>query len=106
MKNIDIHQEFGLHLKTIRKSKVLTQEDLGEKCGLTPQYIGVIERGGKNPPLATLYRIAKALEVTPAQLLAIPKLAVSDYDKICSLVSETPKKKQKMILTAVRAMVK
>ena len=88
MANLDIHVLFGKHLQSIRKAKGLTQEDLGEKCGLTSQYMGVIERGGKNPPLATLYRIAQALQITPAQLLAIPELADNNFDKILALIDK------------------
>ena len=105
MAEIDKHRLFGEHLKKIRKSRGLTQENLAEKCGVTHQYIGLIETGRKNPGLDLLFRLSKNLDITPAQILAIPELADSTTDKLLALVSESSKKKQKMILTAVRAMV-
>lgn len=59
--------------KTIRHKRLameLTQEALAEKADLHWTYIGGIERGERNLSLINIVRIARALEVTPARLLA------------------------------------
>ena len=57
-------------LKTLRETKGLTQEALARKAKVTRPYITMLERGTKkNPSLATLRRIAKALGVPVEQLL-------------------------------------
>ena len=37
--------------------------------GLTRQYVGLLERGQKNPTLRTVDRIAEALGVSPLELV-------------------------------------
>lgn len=62
---IRITDYVGERLRTIRKSKSYTQEQLGEKIGLPQPYIGGIERGERNISLDTLERLLEALEVSP-----------------------------------------
>jgi transcriptional regulator with XRE-family HTH domain len=48
----------------------LTQEELGEQCGLHRTFIGSVERGERNVAVLSLRKIATALRATPAELLA------------------------------------
>jgi transcriptional regulator with XRE-family HTH domain len=67
MKNIDIKflKTFGKSLATIRKEKGFTQEKLAFTIGVSPTYIGFIEQGRRNPTILNIWKIAKALKVTP-----------------------------------------
>lgn len=65
----DIRQLFGQRLRTIRKGKGLTQEELADKAGLHFTYVGQIERGLRNPSLINLHKLAKALKITGGDLL-------------------------------------
>ena len=60
----------GKNLRQCRLAKKMRQEDLAEKTNLSPNYIGMIERGEKVPKLETFVRIANALEVSADRLLA------------------------------------
>ncbi|MCG7384676.1 helix-turn-helix transcriptional regulator [Paenibacillus sp. ACRRY] len=64
---IRITEFVGEQVRTIRKSKNYTQEQLGEKVGLPQPYIGGIERGERNISLDTFERILEALEVSPSE---------------------------------------
>ncbi|WP_165264045.1 helix-turn-helix transcriptional regulator [Paenibacillus sp. M-152] len=55
----------GERIRTIRKNRNYTQEQLGEKVGLPQPYIGAIERGERNISLDTLERILEALDSAP-----------------------------------------
>jgi transcriptional regulator with XRE-family HTH domain len=57
------------NLKITRIRKKLSQETLANKAGLSVSYISMLERGQRTPPLDTLELLAKALGVTPTQLL-------------------------------------
>ncbi len=57
------------NLKAQRTRKKLSQEALAAKAGLSVSYISMLERGERTPPLDTLEQLAKALGVTPTQLL-------------------------------------
>ncbi len=61
--------EFGSRVRARRLELALSQEDLGERCGLHRTYIGSIERGERNISLANIVRVAAALGVDPSQLV-------------------------------------
>jgi ribosome-binding protein aMBF1 (putative translation factor) len=42
---MDIKEKFGLRLRTLRKEKGLSQEELALKSGLNRPYISAIEQG-------------------------------------------------------------
>lgn len=54
---------FGHRVKQLRKEKNLTQEQLAHKCGLHKNYIGMVERGERNPSLINIEIIANGLEI-------------------------------------------
>lgn len=59
-KNPDL-VKFGLNIRRIRLKEGLSQVDLAKQAGLSPNYIGTLERGIQNPSLKTLERLAKGL---------------------------------------------
>lgn len=67
----DLQNVFGDHLKALRKGQGLTQEKLAEKCGLSVQYLGDVERGKANPTLAIVEKIGLALDIPIGELFNI-----------------------------------
>jgi transcriptional regulator with XRE-family HTH domain len=61
--------DIAAKLVATRKSKGMTQERLAELAGLEAVSIGYIEQGKRRPTITTLYRLAKALEVSTSSLL-------------------------------------
>ena len=59
-KNPDLIK-FGLNIRRIRLKKGFSQATLAKQAGLSPNYIGTLERGVQNPSLKTLERLAKGL---------------------------------------------
>lgn len=64
-------QQVGMRLKTARKCRGLTQEQLAEQASLSPTYVSCIERGKKKVSLTALARIAETLGVGVDELLGI-----------------------------------
>ena len=62
-------KKFGEQVRKLRKVRDLSQEDLAELAGLHPNYIGGIERGERNLAFLNILRLAKALGVSPSELL-------------------------------------
>jgi len=58
----------GLNVRRQREAKQLTQENLAERAGLDPTYISGIERGLRNPGIKNVAKLAKALDLTTAEL--------------------------------------
>jgi len=61
--------EFGQEVRRRREAAGLTLEALAERSGLTPNYIGGIEMGKRDPSLSTVLSLARGLAVSPADLL-------------------------------------
>lgn len=59
----------GSRLRKLRKTKGLTLDVLAAEIGLTKGYLSKVETGQKVPPIATLARVARALETDVATLL-------------------------------------
>jgi transcriptional regulator with XRE-family HTH domain len=66
---MDIRKKVGRNVKKFRKEIDWSQEDLAFECDLHRTYISGIERGVRNPTVLILDTIAKALGITPNQLL-------------------------------------
>lgn len=63
-------QLFAANMRRIRLEKSLTQEQVAEAAGLHPNYISSVERGQRNISIRNIERIAIALGVTMAELVA------------------------------------
>jgi ribosome-binding protein aMBF1 (putative translation factor) len=68
----DAQRLFAANMRRIRKAKELTQEKIAELAELHPNYVSSVERGERNISICNIERIAKALGVTMAELVAAP----------------------------------
>ena len=62
---------FGENVQKYRKEKQISQEKLAEIAGVHRTYVGMIERAEKNITLRNMEKIANALGVEIADLLAV-----------------------------------
>jgi len=67
--NIEEARLFAAHLQKTRKSKKLTQEDLAFEANVDRVTIARIETAQQNFTFDILISIAKALKVSPKELL-------------------------------------
>lgn len=68
-KNAKLPRVLGKKIQKRRKDLGLTQEDLGDKVGISRAYMGYIEQGRYAPSLEVLEKIAKQLKVRTSDLL-------------------------------------
>ena len=61
--------ELGKIIKSKRESKGLTQLELAEKSDVDRNYIGMLERGERNPSYLSLLKIAKGLNIKVFNLI-------------------------------------
>jgi transcriptional regulator with XRE-family HTH domain len=57
------------NIRTFRKAKRISQEELADMCRLHRTYVGSVERGERNVTLSTLEALAAALGVSVLELL-------------------------------------
>lgn len=62
-------QKLGKNLKRIRTKKGISQGDISRTLKVHKGYISNIENGKVNPTLATIARLAKAIDVSTSELL-------------------------------------
>ncbi|WP_199245438.1 helix-turn-helix domain-containing protein [[Phormidium] sp. ETS-05] len=62
-------QQFGTPVRSLRKARGLSQEQLAELAQLHRNYIGGIERGERNLSFLNILRLAKGLGISPSELL-------------------------------------
>lgn len=60
---------FGEHLRKLRLSKDMAQEELAHRCDIPLSQVGRFERGVRSPTLSTILILAKGLGVEPKALL-------------------------------------
>ncbi len=59
----------GKRLKEVRTRRLLTQEELAEKAGISAATVVNIERDNREPHFRTIRKLAKALDIDPTELL-------------------------------------
>jgi len=68
-RNTDYIIAFGKHVKKLRTARKLSRETLAAYADIEVMQIYRIETGKVNTTLSTMYAIAKALEISPKELL-------------------------------------
>jgi transcriptional regulator with XRE-family HTH domain len=72
---------FGRTIRRRREAVGLTLEQLAERSGLSPNYVGTVENGRRDPSLSTVVALAKGLRVPPGELLGpVQELSSEAYD--------------------------
>ena len=66
---MDQRERFAANLRTARQAHGLSQEALAASCGIHRTEVSLLERGGREPRLEMLVKLARALETTPEGLL-------------------------------------
>lgn len=55
--------KFGQRIRELRKARNLSQEQMAELTGFHRNYIGMVERGERNPALVNIEIFANAFEM-------------------------------------------
>lgn len=67
--NEKVIREFGEHLKKVRLSKKMSLRKLAHEADMSHNAINEIEKGIVDTSLSTIYRLAAALGIDPADLM-------------------------------------
>lgn len=71
--NTKILKNLGKKLKEVRLQNNLTQEELAEKIGIHPTYVGKLEAGKNNPSVMMIYKFSIALKINIMDLFDFKK---------------------------------
>jgi transcriptional regulator with XRE-family HTH domain len=67
---MSISISFGRIIKNLREERGISQEILADRADLNRSYVGEVERGTAMPSLSTITKLARALNISAADLLA------------------------------------
>jgi CheY-like chemotaxis protein/predicted XRE-type DNA-binding protein len=68
VQKVDIKKTFGTSVKVWRKRLGISQEELAERADLHRTYVSDVERGARNLSLESITRVARALDISVAEL--------------------------------------
>jgi transcriptional regulator with XRE-family HTH domain len=95
----------GNRIKELRKARNLRQEDMA-RFGLSYKYYQRIEAGKVNMTLKTLEKIAGALGVDAAELLALPLAKSQEVNEMIAIVTEIVKADDRKAAMKISLFVK
>lgn len=64
----------GAAIRRCRLAKGVSQEELAHRSAMDRSYMSSIERGGQNPGIVSIVRIARAMDLTMTELMAEAEL--------------------------------
>ena len=62
--------QLGPRIRSLRQARRLTLRDVSQRAGVTESFLSQVERDVTSPSIATVQRIARALDLSIAQLFA------------------------------------
>ena len=75
---MSLREIFMFNVKYYRKKLEISQEKLAELSDMSTNYIGDIERKKRKVTIDTIEKIARALDVTPADLLSTKNIPLKE----------------------------
>lgn len=64
----------GAAIRRCRRAQGISQEELAHRSAIDRSYMSSIERGGQNPGVLSIVRIARAMDMTMTELMAEAEL--------------------------------
>ena len=107
----DLSVEIGKRVRNYRIQQKMSQEELAEKCGLHPTYIGQVERGEKNATLESISKITAGLSISMSTLFekiesVDNKIETTNYPLIAyELVQSVPEEFHKKLIFIMQNII-
>jgi transcriptional regulator with XRE-family HTH domain len=70
---MDLREVFATNLRRLRHAKGLSQDDLAYEAEVSRSYLSQLEKGAFYASLKIVDKLAKVLDVEPAELLKMPQ---------------------------------
>ena len=95
----------GSHIRAARKRADLTQEELSERIGVTPQYLSDLERGLVGTSIPTLIKICDNLNISSDFILFGNTGNGDPGSTLIEKIQRLPKHKADLVMTSVSLML-
>jgi len=94
----------GHRLRSRRQALKLSQQELSEAIGLTPQHISAIEQDKRSPSLTSLAKLAMELGVTTDYLITGKEGVITDTIPAIKADKRLKLEVKKALITLVRSL--
>jgi transcriptional regulator with XRE-family HTH domain len=71
--SMDLKRAMAINVRRERHERRLSQEELAHRAGLSPRYLGSIERAQVSASVTVLGRLAQALRIDASELIRVPR---------------------------------
>ncbi|WP_367846553.1 helix-turn-helix domain-containing protein [Rhodoferax sp. WC2427] len=69
--DLDADEAFGKTVRSLRKRKLWSQEQLAFEAGVDRNYLSLIELGRNSPSIKIIFRLGIALDTNPSELFQL-----------------------------------
>lgn len=99
------YYDIGQRIRTLRREKKLSQEQLAEKVWISTTHMSHIENGSTKLSLPVLVDLAAALDVSVNELLAgqNSKCRSADYEQVKKLLNGCSEKQLRIITEVIKS---
>jgi transcriptional regulator with XRE-family HTH domain len=97
--------DFGKEVRRRREARGMTLEQLAARSGLTPNYIGGVEIGKRDPSVSTMQKLAHGLNVHPSELLECVMDVSPAAMEVGRTVDGLPGEIRELFVTVMRVIV-
>lgn len=99
----------GIRIKQLRNEKQLTQEWVALEADITPAYLGLIERGKRNPTVTVIEKICGVMDISLSEffdLSVAPDKETSTLDRqIIAQISNLTEDEKRDFLNIVKSIM-
>ncbi|MBI4472922.1 MAG: helix-turn-helix transcriptional regulator [Acidobacteria bacterium] len=92
----------GAQIRSLRKARKLSQEQLAERSNLHYTMIGSVERGARNITLENLAKIAKGLGVPVRELFPVDNKSADSARELVALLAIADQSTSELILSIAK----
>jgi transcriptional regulator with XRE-family HTH domain len=106
---VESQKRFGKRIRAVRNTAKFSREFVAEHAGITPNYLGQIERGEKWPALEVIVAIADSLTVSPAAFFDLEPgdlELVALRESLNDLLEHTDKNALQVLLRVAKALLR
>ncbi|MFG6326165.1 MAG: helix-turn-helix domain-containing protein [Lachnospiraceae bacterium] len=92
------YSEIGTNIRSSRKKRGITQEELANIADISTQHLCRIENGVRTPSLETVHRIADALGITTDALFGNTAIEAVDYQEELKMIFDDCSEYEKNVI--------
>lgn len=87
----EYEKAFGLHVRSLRRTRGLTQDELAKRAGVSVDTVRRLEAGSFSPSLKSMRKVAYGLALPLSTLLQSFELADTDSELVEAIRSLSPR---------------